>query len=496
MASYLGNSPDVILQVRKRNYRYVATGGQNTFSGNDTNGQSLSVNIADVEVFLNGVLLDQTDYTITSTQLQLTLNAALDDIVEIITNTTFAVADQYSKQEVDSKVAAAVTDLVGTAGTALNTLGELSDALNDDANFAATVTTALGTKANSSDVTTALSAKAPLASPTFTGDVTINSNTAFTLPTGTTAQRPASPINGMTRFNTTTGYPEWYSAALGAWINYSDLVYSIEYLVVAGGGGGGGAENSNGFGGGGGGGGAGGYLAAATTVTSLTPYSITIGGGGGGGSNSGNPSTATAGGNGSNSTFAAVTAIGGGGGGRDESGGGNPGSGGSGGGAGGDSGGIPGGSGTAGQGYAGATLQANRSGGGGGGASAAATSRAGANGLNWQSLGTYYAGGGGGGAGAGDTNQVSGGLGGGGTGANTNGTSGSNQGSGGETAGGTNTGGGGGAAAAGRASGGQSGGSGIVIIRYPGPQRGSGGTITSSGGYMYHTFTSSGTYTA
>jgi hypothetical protein len=41
-----------------------------------------------------------------------------------------------------------------------------------------------------------------------------------------------------------------------------------------------------------------------------------------------------------------------------------------------------------------------------------------------------------------------------------------------------------------------SGGSGIVIIRYSGSQRGTGGTVTSSGGYTYHTFTSSGTYIA
>jgi hypothetical protein len=40
------------------------------------------------------------------------------------------------------------------------------------------------------------------------------------------------------------------------------------------------------------------------------------------------------------------------------------------------------------------------------------------------------------------------------------------------------------------------GGSGIVIIRYLGSQRGTGGTVTSSGGYTIHTFTSSGTYVA
>jgi hypothetical protein len=52
-----------------------------------------------------------------------------------------------------------------------------------------------------------------------------------------------------------------------------------------------------------------------------------------------------------------------------------------------------------------------------------------------------------------------------------------------------NTGGGGGASG--------NGGSGVVIIRYLGSvQRATGGTVTITGGYVIHTFTSSGTYTA
>jgi hypothetical protein len=43
---------------------------------------------------------------------------------------------------------------------------------------------------------------------------------------------------------------------------------------------------------------------------------------------------------------------------------------------------------------------------------------------------------------------------------------------------------------------GGNGGSGIVIISYLGSQRGTGGTVTSSGGYTIHTFTSSSTYNA
>lgn len=55
-------------------------------------------------------------------------------------------------------VTAAVSGLVNSAPAALDTLNELAAALGNDANFASTVTTALA-------------AKAPLASPTFTGTV-------------------------------------------------------------------------------------------------------------------------------------------------------------------------------------------------------------------------------------------------------------------------------------------------------------------------------------
>jgi hypothetical protein len=57
-------------------------------------------------------------------------------------------------------------------------------------------------------------------------------------------------------------------------------------------------------------------------------------------------------------------------------------------------------------------------------------------------------------------------------------------------------GGGGGAGGNSAARVGGNGGSGIVILRYLGAQRGTGGTVTSAGGYTIHTFTSSGTFTA
>jgi len=67
----------------------------------------------------------------------------------------------------ENYVSTAISNLVDTAPTTLDTLNELAAALGDDANFATTVTNSLATKA-------------PIASPTFTGTVTIPAGSAIT----------------------------------------------------------------------------------------------------------------------------------------------------------------------------------------------------------------------------------------------------------------------------------------------------------------------------
>ncbi len=73
----------------------------------------------------------------------------------------------------------AVSNLVDSAPTTLNTLNELAAAINDDASYAATITTALGTKA-------------PLDSPSFTGSIYATNSTItaaqFVKPYGTSSQ--------------------------------------------------------------------------------------------------------------------------------------------------------------------------------------------------------------------------------------------------------------------------------------------------------------------
>lgn len=500
MASYLGNSPETTLKVRASNYRYVATAGQTTFSGTDSNSLSMFINTADVEVFLNGVLLDQTDYSYTNSSVTLASGATVNDIVEVITNNEYLTANVYSKDEADAKVATAISDLVGTAGSALNTLGELSDALDDDANYAATITTALGTKANTSSLGTLATI-----SPTGTADstkflrgdnswqtisvtptaVSGQANTAtdyFGLPSGSTAQRPASPADGMMRYNTTTSQSEVYQS--GTWVAFAtSSASSVNYLIVAGGGG---ASS--------GGAGAGGMLTGTSSVSAGTTYTITVGGGGTGVAVNSNSGT-----NGGDSAALGLTAIGGGRGAAIGDVGGSAGNGGSGGGGGGFSGGLTnGGSGTTGQGNAGGTNSGYTGSpypaGGGGGKSAVGANASGptsgnggagaASSISGSSV--NYAGGGGGGSYNGGT-PGSGGSGGGGNGSGT----------GAGAAGSANTGGGGGGCQASYTGG--NGGSGVVIISYSNAYNQATATgsysYNSTGGNNVYIFTGSGSIT-
>ena len=270
--------------------------------------------------------------------------------------------------------------------------------------------------------------------------------------------------------------------------NTKSILSAVEVLVVAGGGGGSGNYYDDGAGGG-----AGGLIYSSShSITPGSAITATVGDGGA-------ASSGSQGGDGGNSVFGALTAIGGGGGASHRSAGR---AGGSGGGSAGQydvSDNAVGGNGTAGQGFAGGTAT-GYSGSGGGGASSIGLPAGnpgwgfggnGGNGKIYSISGTptYYAGGGGG-YGYSESSTTMGGLGGGGNGGNPTPLA--------PTPGTPNTGGGGG----GGRTGGQvpfvgtaAGGSGIVIVRYPGSQRATGGTITSVAGHTIHTFTTSGTFT-
>jgi len=85
-----------------------------------------------------------------------------------IADTSLLATKAYADNSAQVAATAAVSSILDSAPSTLNTLNELAAAINDDASYASTITTALGTKLN---ITTAALTYAPLNSPTFTGTV-------------------------------------------------------------------------------------------------------------------------------------------------------------------------------------------------------------------------------------------------------------------------------------------------------------------------------------
>ena len=103
--------------------------------------------------------------TFTATTFSGDLNGTINTATTAATQTT---GDNTTKVATTAFVKAAIDALVDSAPGTLNTLNELAAALGDDSNYAASTTTALN-------------AKAPLASPTFTGTVTAGTITGSNL---------------------------------------------------------------------------------------------------------------------------------------------------------------------------------------------------------------------------------------------------------------------------------------------------------------------------
>ena len=79
-------------------YEYTATSNQTTFSGSDDNSATLSYTVDNLQVVMNGVILDPSDYTATSgTSVVLAAGAAANDLINIYAFKSFTTADMVSK---------------------------------------------------------------------------------------------------------------------------------------------------------------------------------------------------------------------------------------------------------------------------------------------------------------------------------------------------------------------------------------------------------------
>lgn len=123
--AYLGNNPNAGTQEQNMLHRYNATANQTAFTGADINGFSLDIGpTSEVRVFMNGVLLDSTDYTKTANTITLGSAANAGDEISIFVDKKFMVSNTYSKTEtsdlIDSRITA--NDTVDDGNSLLNAL--------------------------------------------------------------------------------------------------------------------------------------------------------------------------------------------------------------------------------------------------------------------------------------------------------------------------------------------------------------------------------------
>ena len=114
-------------------YKFVATSGQTTFTGTDANGNTLTYDSGYIDVYLNGVHLDPSDYTATNGSSIVMGNAtSTSDELYVVAFGTFAVAninagDISSGTLNDARLPTTISDKIITA-TSLTAKGDGSSA--------------------------------------------------------------------------------------------------------------------------------------------------------------------------------------------------------------------------------------------------------------------------------------------------------------------------------------------------------------------------------
>jgi hypothetical protein len=175
-------------------YKFIATGGETSVSGADSNGLTLSYLAGKEQVYLNGVLLVRgTDYTgTTGTSITALAALASSDIVEIITFTAFDVASAVPISAFTAKGALLVGTGASTyAAQAVGTNGQVLTANSAQADGVEWTTIAgysaptLGSTSIASGATVTTIAGLTLTAPTLTGtvtasgDITLSASGAF-----------------------------------------------------------------------------------------------------------------------------------------------------------------------------------------------------------------------------------------------------------------------------------------------------------------------------
>ena len=83
--SYIGTEPKDIRSFGRTQFDYTASQGQTAFTGADDDGKVLAFTTGQINVFVNGILMDDSDFTTTGTGTVTLASAAnLNDIISIV----------------------------------------------------------------------------------------------------------------------------------------------------------------------------------------------------------------------------------------------------------------------------------------------------------------------------------------------------------------------------------------------------------------------------
>ena len=112
--AYIGSSPTKVVSRQSANiFTYtVSVANTTVFSGADDNGNTLACSPSDIMVHINGLRMEKSDFSATSTSVTLVSGAAVGDEVTITAFVTFETADAYTKSASDTRYVNATGDTV------------------------------------------------------------------------------------------------------------------------------------------------------------------------------------------------------------------------------------------------------------------------------------------------------------------------------------------------------------------------------------------------